>query len=366
MEGLSFIEPALAALGVGLLPHTALVDALELAAVHMPPFPPDVPALVAQVHSRGIASEIQRSLLRVYPEEHPVQLVHDAGTPQTQVEHLTLHEIDHSPHIGPLTCLYLPPLRVGASFEAFQEIIAHLRAPDGCPWDREQTHQSLRQHLLEEAYELLEALDDGDGEHMREEYGDVLLQIVLNAEIASEQGEFTMAQVIQGIYDKIVRRHPHVFGEVEVKNAQDVLQNWEKLKAAEREEKGKAEDSLLDGVARALPALVAAGQYQVRAARVGFDWPNIQGVINKVHEELHEVYTAPNPAARAGELGDLLFAVVNLARWYDVDAESALRGTNARFRQRFAAIEAAARAQGKAVSDLTLDEMEALWQGAKR
>ncbi len=370
VEGLSFIEPTLTALGIDPLPQLAVVDALELSNAHVPPFPPDAHALVAQVYSREVANALKLTLMETYPDEHPIRLVHAAGTPELLVEDLTLHAIDQSPHIGLLTSLYLPPLAKGTSFEAFQEIIAHLRAPGGCPWDREQNHQTLRTNLLEETYEALAAMDADDPIHMREELGDLLLQITLHAQIANEYGEFNIAQVIKGIYDKIIRRHPHVFGDWQVSGVENVLQNWEKLKAEEREQAhegtGGKQKGLLDGVAQALPALSQAEEIQERAARVGFDWPDATGVVDKIDEECHELLAAGDLPSREGELGDLLFAVVNLARHYDIDAESALRQTNAKFRQRFAHIEQAARAQGKSVSELSLDEMEHYWQEAKK
>jgi tetrapyrrole methylase family protein/MazG family protein len=366
VEGLSFLEPTLTAVGIDPFPHLALVDALVLVDAHVPPFPTSAPAIVAQIHSQMIASHIKLTLMSLYPDEHPVKLVHAAGTSNALVESLPLYEIDRSPHIGLLTALYMPPLGPDTSFEAFQEVIAHLRAPDGCPWDKEQTHQTLRSHLLEEAYELLEALDADDADAMREEFGDLLLQVVLHAQIASEYGEFSMADILKSIHKKIVYRHPHVFGDIALKDVQGVLQNWERLKEAERSANGKSDSGLLDGVALALPALVQAQEYQGRAGRVGFDWLDIQGVLDKLNEELKEVSTAQGPGERAAEVGDLLFAVVNLARWFHVDAESALREANARFRRRFSHIEAGAKAQGRSISDLSLDEMEALWQKAKK
>jgi tetrapyrrole methylase family protein / MazG family protein len=370
VEGLSFIEPTLTALEQDPLPYLAILDALELADAHVPPFPPDSPALVAQVHSKIIANEVKLTLMEIFPNDHPVRLVHAAGNPDQQVEDLPLYAIDQSESIGLLTCLFVPPMEKGTSFEDFQEIIAHLRAPNGCPWDREQTHQTLRTNLLEETYETLEALDADDPIKMKEEFGDLLLQITLHAQIANEYGEFNMAQLIKNIHDKIVRRHPHVFGDVQVSGVENVLENWEKIKAAERleehQENGGPQKGLLDGVTKSLPALSQAEEIQSRAARVGFDWPDTRGVVDKINEECHELLNAENLPARADELGDLLFAVVNLARHYEIDAESALRETNTRFRRRFAHIEQTAREQGRQLNDLSLDEMESLWQEAKK
>jgi tetrapyrrole methylase family protein / MazG family protein len=366
VSGLSFLEPVFAALGLDPYPRLSLVDALELSQAHVPVFPPDVPALVAQVYSRMVAAEVKVTLNAVYPDEHPVRLVHAAGTPAELVEDLPLYEIDRSEHIGLLTVLYVPALGEGTSFEAFQEVIAHLRAPEGCPWDREQTHQSLRASLLEESYEALAALDSEDPRKMTEEFGDLLLQVVLNAQIASEDGEFGMSDVFKGIYDKLIRRHPHVFGETKIEGVGGVLKNWEKLKAEERAGSAEPEKGLLDGVPLALPALLQAQDYQDRAARVGFDWPEIEGVLEKIAEEVQEVRQATNEQELAGELGDLIFSLVNLARWKKIDAESALRGTNQRFKQRFAYVEAGAKKQARSLSDLSIAEMEALWQAAKK
>jgi tetrapyrrole methylase family protein/MazG family protein len=312
-----------------------------------------------------VASEVKMTLGETYPDEHPVQLVHAAGTEDELVENLKLYEIDRSEHIGMLTSLYVPPLEDGTSFEAFQEIVAHLRAPNGCPWDREQTHESLRTHLLEESYEALEAIDAGDVDGMHEEFGDLLLQVVLHAQIANEEGEFSINSVIKKIHDKIVRRHPHVFGEVALEGVKGVLQNWEKLKEAERKNNGKEEKGILDGVPKSLPALTQAQEYQDRAARVGFDWPVVDGVLDKVAEEIQEIKAATNDEELAEEVGDLFFVLVNLARWKKIDAESALRGTNLKFKQRFAYVEQGAKKQNRELTGMTLEEMDALWEEAK-
>jgi tetrapyrrole methylase family protein / MazG family protein len=366
VEGISFLGSTISALQIDPLPHVAIVDALELVPAHVPPFPPDVPALIAQIHSKAVASNVKLTLAEVYPDEHPVQIVHAAGTPDVKIINLLLHEIDQDENIGLLTTLYLPPLGPNTSFEAFQEVIAHLRAPEGCPWDREQDHKSLRPHLLEESYEVLSAIDADAPDALAEELGDLLLQIVLHAQIASDFGEFKMADVLRKINTKIVSRHPHVFGDQKLDDADSVVRNWERLKAEERKENNRPDAGLLEGVSAALPALVQAQTYQLRAERVGFDWPKLDDVLDKIQEEIQELRSAQGEKERASEIGDLLFALVNLARWQDIDAESALRESNARFRQRFAHIEKAARAQGRSLSDLSLDEMEHYWQEAKQ
>ena len=192
-----------------------------------------------------------------------------------------------------------------------------------------------------------------------------MLQIVLHAQIASEYGEFTMADILQSIHAKLVHRHPHVFGDLVVKDKEKVVENWERIKAAERAKEGEEAEGILDNTAQALPALVQAEAYQKRVARVGFDWPNIRGVLDKIDEELEEVRLATDLRERENEMGDLLFAVVNLARWLEVDAESVLRAANTRFRERFAKIEAAVRSQGRQLSALSLEEMNELWDAAK-
>lgn len=366
IEGLSFLEPIFTALRIDPLPQTTIVDALELVSAHHPVFPPDMPALVAQLYSPMVAGEVKINLMAQYPDEHPVILVHAAGTAAQEVEEIPLYQIDQSKHIGLLTSLYLPPLGEYTSFEGFQELIAHLRSPEGCPWDREQTHQTLRTNLMEEAYEALSAIDADDPLAMQEEFGDLLLQVVLQTQIAAEYGEFTMADVIRAIHTKLVRRHPHVFEDADLADAESVIKNWENIKAAERKENGDTLQGLLDGIPTAMPALSVADNYQRRAARVGFDWTEMDDVLAKLEEELSELRTAKTEEERYEEFGDLLFALVNAARWWGIDAESALRETNAKFRRRFARIETEAENQGKKLSDLTLEEMDAIWEQTKK
>jgi tetrapyrrole methylase family protein/MazG family protein len=263
--------------------------------------------------------------------------------------------------------LLFSPIEGHLSIKRFQELISRLRAPDGCPWDREQTHRSLRTNLLEETYEVLEAIDHNDSEHLREELGDLLLQIVLHTQIAAERGEFSLSEVIYDINKKITHRHPHVFGENKVKNIQGVMKNWEKLKDEERNHNGIKEfSSILSSIPKQLPSLSIAQKYQERAARVGFDWGEIGPVFRKVDEELAEVKGAETKQGLEEELGDLLFAVVNLVRWNGFDAESALRLANSKFRSRFEYIEKTISARGEALTDLTLTEMDILWEQAKQ
>jgi MazG family protein len=241
-----------------------------------------------------------------------------------------------------------------------------LRGPEGCPWDREQSHESLAPCLIEEAYELLEAIEGRRPQHLCEELGDVLLQVVFHAQLASERGEFDAHDVAQRIVDKLYHRHPHVFGDVEVSGSGEVLHNWEVLKHAEYAEEPR--QSVLDGIPQALPALQRAQKLQRRASRVGFDWEEVGGPRAKLDEELAELdeaVAAADPEAIRHEIGDVLASVANLCRFLDVDAEGALREGNRRFEGRFRQVEAAAKAQGRALSEMTLAEMEELWEAAK-
>ncbi len=253
-----------------------------------------------------------------------------------------------------------------SEFERLIQIMARLRQPGGCPWDQQQNHRSLRPYLLEETYEVIEALDSGDLKALRSELGDLLLQIVFHAQIASESGEFDIEDVARSINEKLVHRHPHVFGEVQVADASEVLVNWEKLKLEEQENSQRS--SALDGIPAGLPALHHATKVQKKAARVGFDWDDAGGPMAKIGEELAELQQAlasEDGEAAERELGDLLFAICNLARFLRIDSESALREAVTRFRSRFGAMEQAAREQGKCMAEMSLDELERLWQQAK-
>jgi tetrapyrrole methylase family protein/MazG family protein len=247
-------------------------------------------------------------------------------------------------------------------FATLVEIIARLRAPDGCPWDRKQTHPSLRGNLLEECYEALHSIDEGDSGKLCEELGDLLMQVALHSQIAAEAGEFELEDVIRGINTKLIHRHPHVFGAQKVNSAEEVAHNWEALKQAER----GAGSSILESVPRQMPALGYSQEIQRRVAQVGFDWEDIDGVIDKLAEEVGEFRRAGDQEQRAGEFGDLLFTLVNIARRMGVDVESALRQANQRFYRRFTYMEEVCRKRGVNIGELSFDEQNELWDEAKK
>ena len=247
-------------------------------------------------------------------------------------------------------------------FATLVGIIARLRAPDGCPWDRKQTHASLRENLLEECYEVLEALDEGDSGRLCDELGDLLMQIVLHTQIATEAGEFELGDIVKSINTKLIHRHPHIFGSRKVKDAEEVALNWEVLKQEERE----ADTSILDSVPKQMPALGYSQEIQRRVAQVGFDWEDVDGVIEKLAEEVSEFKRAGSQEHRAREFGDLLFTLANIARRLEVDLEAALREANKRFYQRFTYMEEVCRQRGINLGELSFDEQNALWEEAKK
>lgn len=258
------------------------------------------------------------------------------------------------------------PDRVEEEFRKLVDVVAALRAPSGCPWDREQDHKSLRKYLIEESYEVIDAIDKDSPAKIEEELGDLMLQVLLHSQIASEHGEYDIAGVCEKIRKKLIRRHPHVFGEVDVAGVDDVLHNWEEIKSREP---GREEiTSAIGGVPNSLPALMRAAEVSKRAARTGFEWPNMEGVLDKLREETAELEQAIASGDREkvkSEIGDTLFTIVNIARWAKVDPEEALREMLERFQFRFSAIEDHARAAGKPISDLTIEEMDEIWDKAK-
>lgn len=384
VAGLSFIEPVLerlaeAAPGTLDLPTAdpldglQICDALEIAALHHPPLNPDKPALVAQVYSRAVASDLKLTLMNQYPPLHRVVVVRGgqdgrreaAVSSPSACRAVTLAELDHAELFDHLTSLYVPPLPRPGGFESLQETIAHLRAPEGCPWDREQTHESLRGTLLEEAYEVLTAIDAGDLDALKEELGDLLLNIVLQAQIATEAEEFRMSDVVAEVNAKLRRRHPHVFGDVVVNDASEVVANWHAIKRQEREVKGKETGSALDGIAPTLPALAQAQKIAHRAERAGFRWDSHADRLAKVREELQEAVNARDNAHRAEEIGDLLFTIANWADGYGIDVEAAVREANLKFSRRFRALERIIRDRGLDMSAMSQAELWAIWREIK-
>jgi MazG family protein len=261
----------------------------------------------------------------------------------------------------------------GKWFGKLVALQARLRGPGGCPWDREQTHESLRRFLIEEAYEVLDAMGEGDPRDFASELGDLLLQVVFHSILAEEAGAFTISDVIESVHTKMVRRHPHVFGNVSAKTSREVLKNWEQIKREERAEEGSvAEESILAGVSRSLPGVLEAYQLTRSAARIGFDWENLAGILDKLDEEKRELEALVPPAAKSGftakieeEIGDLLFTGVNVARFLGVDPEIALKAANRKFKRRFQWMESAAARQGAPFADLPRERMEELWDESK-
>jgi len=305
---------------------------------------------------------------RLYPADHPVGRFGVAD--ETTVGALTAESLAAPLYVRPVA----PELALAGPW-AMPWISDRLRRPDGCPWDREQTHASLRKHLLEETYEVYDALEAGATPALAEELGDLLLQIVLHAQLAAEAGVFDLADVQAAIAAKIVRRHPHVFGDAEARTASDVNRQWERIKAAERAaaaERGDGDGtagavakSALDGISPSMPALASSQEMQERAANLGYDWPSIEGVLDKVTEELAELRAAGTDAEWAEEFGDLLFVLVNVARRHGIESEAALRAANDKFRRRFRSVERRAAEQGVALRDLDFDALDELWHAAK-
>jgi tetrapyrrole methylase family protein/MazG family protein len=385
VAGLSFVEPALTAVGVDGLDGLQLFDAIEIAGYHHPPVNPELPLLLAQVYSQFVANELKLSLMALYPDEHSVFLVHAAATAEQVVEPTPLYAIDRSGRVGHLTSLYVPPLPYAASLATLAETVAILRAPGGCPWDQEQTPQSMRAGFLEEAAEVLAAIDADDPAALAEELGDVLYHLVMQAQMAAENGDFSLVEVVAGIDEKLKRRHPHVWGDWQVADSAEVVRNWEMIKGEEKkgmnrrerggreeeerereEEKEREAASLLDNIPVALPALARSQKIQERVKKVGFDWPDMGGVLDKVREEVVELQAAASPAEQASEMGDVFFALVNVARWLEIDAETALREANLRFTRRWQRLEEIAAERGLVLGQLDVVALEELWQEVKR
>ena len=389
---MSFLDLAYVALGIDPIAGLRIIDAQDFGAIADAG---QYPLMITQVYSQLVASDLKIALMENLPDEYELYFLRNMGLEDEECRPVKLFELDRQPKIDHLTSVYIPPMgedeNMPCGIMAFGEdeeeeavenmvdtasfddvdiqplvdVMRTLREPGGCPWDREQTHASIRSNMIEEVYEYLEAVDAEDTEGMREELGDILMQIVFHARMAEEAGRFDLQDVIDEVVDKLIRRHPHVFGETKVTGSDEVLVNWEAIKKTEKTER----KHVLDGVTQGLPALLRAYKLQSKAAKVGFDWPDVKGVWDKVQEELAELQAAlasGDRAAAENELGDVLFALVNYARHQKIEPEVALNGTNNRFAKRFAHVESCVEASGKAWQDFSLDELDQFWDEAKR
>lgn len=331
--------------------------------------------IIGQVYDMFTASEVKLTLMEKLPDDYNVYIVTAAGSAQEKVTKVPLYELDRQMELSNLTSVYVPPVKEDElqyrEFSKLRQIIAKLRGPNGCPWDQKQTHESLKKYLIEEAYELIDAIDEQDDEAMIGELGDVLLQVMLHAQIGEDEGMFTVHDVVESISAKMIRRHPHVFGDIEVSGEEEVVVNWQKIKEEEKGEQAEGFVSLLADVEKSLPNLMRAEAYQKRAAKVGFDWDEATEAWQKVREEIEEVEAeikrqTPNITHIQDELGDVFFALVNVARFYKIEPEEAVYRANQKFYRRFTYIEDRVRQDKKKFSDYTLAELDHFWNEAKK
>lgn len=367
--GQSFLDSTFQALEIDPIEGFQLVDALTLKSEELQL---NGHVIITQVYDQMVASDVKLTLMEQLPDDYKVKIVTAAGSSQQLIKEVLLYELDRETSVNNLTSVYIPPVEnneiLHHQFTSLRQIIAQLRGPNGCPWDKEQTHLSLKRYLIEECYELLEAIEEEDIDHIVEELGDVLLQVVLHAQIGEDDGMFSIDDVIKGIADKMVRRHPHVFGETTVQGTEEVLSNWDEIKRKEKDSTRK--ESILDSVSAALPALSKAFHLQKKAAKVGFDWPTIDGTWEKVKEEIKEfedeLVSNNDEHLLMKEFGDVLFALVNVGRHYKIEPEEALSSTNKKFYDRFRYIEKKAAEHQRELQDMTLEEMDEYWNEAKK
>ena len=366
--GQSFLDDMFSALHMDPIEGFQLLDATDLRLEeiglrqHM---------IIGQVYDSFVASNVKLTLMEKLPFDYEVTIVTAAGSKDEQIRKVPLVELDRAAEINNLTSVYVPPVKdeviLYKDFSKLRAIIAELRGPNGCPWDLKQTHESLKKYLIEETYEVIEAIQEQDYDHLIEELGDVLLQVLLHAQIGEDDGYFSIDDVIEGLSSKMVRRHPHVFGDITAETAEDVVRNWQEIK---QEEKGARNTSLLDEVAMSLPNIIRAFELQKKAAKVGFDWPDVSGAWEKVKEEMgefeEEISKDFSSESSVKEFGDILFALVNVARFYDINPDEALFRTNQKFIHRFHYIEERVRASGNLFKDFKLDELDAFWNEAKK
>lgn len=364
--GQSFLDPLFAAVRVDPIEGFQLLDgtAMRRDDVQM-----NQHIFIGQVYDAFSASEVKLTLMEKYPDDYPVTIVTAAGSSQETIRTVPLYELDRDMHLSNLTTVYVPPVKERSArykeWQTFREIVAILRSPEGCPWDREQTHETLKRYAIEEVYELVEAINEQDDEAIIEELGDVLLQVFLHTQIGEDAGYFTMEDVLERIAEKMIRRHPHVFGEVTVSSSGEVVDNWQAIKASEKPQT----ESLLDGQRRHESSLLTSFNYQKKAASVGFQWPDQAGAWDKFDEEVKEWKEAiakGNAEEQLDEFGDVLFTLVNLARMSKLSPELAMQQANQKFERRFRHVEMSVK-QGQGQFDgYTLEELDAFWQQAKQ
>lgn len=369
--GQSFIDPLLQAVRVDPIEGFQLLDGTSL---HRDQLQIEQHIIIAQVYDTFVASEVKLTLMEKLPDDYELFVVTAAGTIEEEIRKTPLYMLDREMKLNNLTSIYVPPVGEAdillREFSSFREIVATLRGPGGCPWDQRQTHETLRKNLIEETYEVCEAIENDDLDGLAEELGDVLLQVVLHAQIGEEAGYFQIEDVIEGISAKMIRRHPHVFSDVTVENEEEVRKNWEQIKAQERE--GIEKQAILAGVNRSAPHLLQALEIQKKAATVGFDWGEIGPALEKVIEEWEELKeeilkegTVNNENIQK-EFGDILFALVNVARFLKINPEEALFQTNVKFMNRFAYIEEEVEKRQQAFADFTLAQLDIFWEEAKK
>lgn len=375
---LSSLEVIYSALKIDPLDGLIIMDAVNLKPSRLNR---NVSLLLVQLYAKHIASEAKLELMEIYPDTYPVTLIKAAGiTGEERIETIPLYQLDRVDWIDHLTSAFIKnnqfplpdeeaEISGNTQIERLVNIVSFLRSPDGCPWDREQTQMSIRKHIIEEAYEVIEAIEKNDQEMIKEELGDLLLQVVLQAQIACEENLFDFEEISYEISEKLIRRHPHVFKkeEFEVKNGNDVKNLWEKLKNEEKSKKN--DDSILSSIPRALPSILRAEKIQRKAASVGFDWDDVKGVFDKITEEQTELINAYNEKDKekvSEELGDLFFSLINFARWMKIDPEDCMTKANEKFIFRFNKVENEIKSLGKNFKDFSLDELEEFWQKAKK
>lgn len=368
--GQSFIDALLQAVQVDPIEGFQLLDGTSLTAEqlqlqqHM---------IIAQVYDQFVASSVKLTLMEKLPDDYEIFIITAAGSEKEQIKKLPLFELDREVGVNNLTSVYVPPVTeeeiLYKQFSQLCHIIATLRGPSGCPWDKKQTHKSLKKYLIEETYELIEAIDDADIDHIIEELGDVLLQVMLHAQIGADAGYFTIDDVIETLSRKMVRRHPHVFRDVHVEDEQEVMKNWEQIK--QQEKTTNETQSLLSNINKVVPNLLRAFEIQNKVAKVGFDWKEVTPALEKIKEEVVEFQdelarTNLNKENLQLEFGDILFALVNVARFFNINPEEALFQTNEKFMKRFNYIEEQVKRSNRPMTDYSLEELDAFWEEAKK